>query len=192
MERTLDYPFDEARVRSLRVGDRVHLSGTVFTGRDRLHKFLAEGGASPVCLKDGAMYHCGPVVLRRDGAWSVRAAGPTTSRREDAYMPRILRDHGLRVIIGKGGMGEETLRACRELGAVYLHAVGGAASVQAATIQAIRGVHFLEEFGPTEALWELDVAGMVCVVTMDTRGRSVHRAVRNSSLRALRSLQLPA
>jgi len=184
----LTYPFTREAVRRLKVGDRVSLSGLVFTGRDRLHQFLAEGGRSPVCLRQGALYHCGPVVVRERGAWRVAAAGPTTSIREEPYMAGIIKQYGLTVIIGKGGMGAATLEACRRHGCVYLHAVGGAAQVLADAVRQVKGVHFYDQFGPTEALWELAVADFPCLVTMDTHGGSLHDRVAGQSAAVLNAL----
>ncbi|MFH1969756.1 MAG: FumA C-terminus/TtdB family hydratase beta subunit [Verrucomicrobiota bacterium] len=189
---TLTYPFTCASVRRLKVGERVLLSGRIFTGRDRLHKFLAEGGPAhrsplgeggyaPVSLKNGAIYHCGPVVIREKGKWLVRAAGPTTSIREEPYMAAIIKRFGVTVIIGKGGMGAGTRQACRRYGCVYLHAVGGAAQVLADTVKNVSGVYFRNTFGPTEALWELEVADFPCLVTMDARGRSLHELIAKRS-----------
>ena len=188
MKRTLDYPFTLAKVKELKVGDRVCLSGRVLTGRDRFHKFAFEDGKCPVDLKDGALYHCGPVVIGREGKWVVQAAGPTTSSRQDLYMPRIIERCHLRVIIGKGGMGPDTLRACAKYGCVYLQAVGGAAGVLAQKIAKVNGVYFLEEFGAADAVWDLEVKDFTAVVTMDTRGTSYHRRILNTSKRALRNL----
>ena len=181
MFKTLTYPFTRAAVRRLKVGERVLLSGRIFTGRDRLHKFLAEGGHAPVSLKNGAIYHCGPVVIREKGRWRVRAAGPTTSIREEPYMAAIIKQYSLTVIIGKGGMGEGTRQACRRYGCVYLHAVGGAAQVLADTVKSVSGVHFHGIFGPTEALWELEVTDFPCLVTMDAHGRSLHAVIAKRS-----------
>jgi len=186
--KTLIYPFREADVRGLKVGDMVAVSGKVFTGRDRLHKYLFEGGACPVDLGDGALYHCGPVVVVQDGRWVVKAAGPTTSMREEPFMSRIIAEHGVRVIIGKGGMSEGTRRACAEHGCVYVHAVGGAAALLAQSITRVCNVFFRREFGAAEAVWELDVDGLAGVVTMDARGRSLHKRVGNASRRVLREL----
>ncbi len=185
---TLTYPFAPSQVRRLRVGQRVLVSGRVFTGRDRLHRFLAEGGRAPVALRRGALFHCGPVVVRARGRWVVRAAGPTTSIRAEPYMAAIIRRHGLTVIIGKGGMGEATRRACRRHGGVYLHAVGGAAQVLADTVRRVVGVHFVKEFGPTDALWELEVADLPCLVTLDAQGGSLHAAVARRSARRAAAL----
>src|ERR1051325_8587620 len=125
----LTLPFTEKKIRSLKVGDAVEISGTVFTGRDAVHKYLHDGGKLPphVSLKDGLIYHCGPVVIKDpDGQWRVVAAGPTTSIREEPYQWEIIRDFGLRGVIGKGGMGDKTLEACKAHGCVYLPGVGGA------------------------------------------------------------------
>ena len=181
MLKTLTYPFTRASIRRLKVGERVLLSGRIFTGRDRLHKFLAEGGRAPISLKNGAIYHCGPVVIREKGKWIVRAAGPTTSIREEPYMATIIKQHGLTVIIGKGGMGAETRQACCRYGCVYLHAVGGAAQVLADTVKNVSGVHFHKTFGLTEALWELEVIDFPCLVTMDAHGHSLHATIAKRS-----------
>src|ERR1043166_9952434 len=123
-------PFGEEKIRALKVGDEVALTGVLFTGRDAVHKFPHEGGQPPagVQLKGGILYHCGPVIIKDEaGNWRCVAAGPTTSIREEPYQWQIIRDFGLRRVIGKGGMGEKTLAACKEHGCVYLHAIGGAA-----------------------------------------------------------------
>ena len=182
------YPFSEGSVRSLRVGEIVRVNGCVYTGRDRLHKYLAEGGACPVSLRDGALYHCGPVVVPQDGGWRVVAAGPTTSIREESYMAKVIGQHGVRVIIGKGGMGPATHEACRRFGCVYLQAVGGAAALLAQRIVRVESVHFLDEFGATEALWQLEVENFETVVGMDAHGGDVFADVRTASGAELQKL----
>ena len=176
----------------------MRVSGRVCTGRDRLHKHLAEGGACPADLRDGALFHCGPVVVPRspdpaqppDGrvGWRVVAAGPTTSVREEPYMARVIERFGVRVVIGKGGMGAATRAACARFGCVYLQAVGGAAALIAQRVTRVAQVHFLEEFGATEALWELDVEGLEAVVGIDAAGRSLYDEVRDASAVRLRHL----
>lgn len=180
----LTSPFTEAKIRALRVGDEVAITGVLFTGRDAVHKYLHEGGELPagVNLRDGLIYHCGPVVLRDEqGRWQVVAAGPTTSIREEPYQDAIIKRFGLRGVIGKGGMGERTLAACRECGCVYLHAVGGAAQVLAECVKQVRNVHLLEKFGSPEAIWELEVENFPAVVTMDAHGHSLHRDILAAS-----------
>lgn len=156
--KNLTIPLSEETTRSLKVGDLVSLTGTLYTGRDAVHKYLHEGGALPpeVRFKDGVLYHCGPVILK-DGTGPIgyrcSAAGPTTSTREEPYQYQVIRDFGLRAVIGKGGMGEKTAAACKEYGCVYLHAIGGAAQVYAEAIKQVTGVYFQQEFGSPEAIW---------------------------------------
>lgn len=180
----LNFPFTEDQVRALKVGDEVLISGVVFTGRDAVHKYLHEGGALPpgVSLKDGIIYHCGPVMMKQpDGSWKCTAAGPTTSIREEPYQWQVIRDFGVRGVIGKGGMGERTQAACKEYGCVYLHAIGGAAQVLAECVKKVSNVYFAEEFGAPEAIWELQIEDFPAVVTIDSHGRSLHQEVMAAS-----------
>jgi fumarate hydratase class I len=180
----LSVPFTEEIIRALKVGDEVLISGIVFTGRDAVHKYLHEGGQLPpgVSLRGGILYHCGPVVMKQpDGSWKCTAAGPTTSIREEPYQGQIIRDFGLRGVIGKGGMGDKTLAACKENGCVYLHGIGGAAQVLAECIKKVRNVYFYEEFGAPEAIWEFEVEDFPAVVTMDAHGDSLHKEVFSKS-----------
>jgi fumarate hydratase subunit beta len=173
-------PVSETDIRALKLGDEVAVSGIVFTGRDAVHKYLHEGGKLPpgVDLKGGILYHCGPVVVKDEqGNWKCVAAGPTTSIREEPYQWQIIRDFGLRGVIGKGGMGDKTLEACREHGCVYLHGVGGAAQVLAQCIKKVRNVYFMEQFGAPEAIWEFEVENFPVIVTIDAHGNSLHKEV---------------
>jgi tartrate/fumarate subfamily iron-sulfur-dependent hydro-lyase beta chain len=188
---TLTTPVLASTIRSLKVGDEVFISGTVYTGRDAVHKYLHEGGKLPqgVNLKDGILYHCGPVVVKDEqGNWKCIAAGPTTSIREEPYQWQVIRDFGLRGVIGKGGMGDKTLAACKEHGCVYLHGIGGAAQVLAQCVKKVRNVYMMEEFGAPEAIWEFEVENFPAVVTMDAHGNSLHREVLASSQAELAKL----
>lgn len=170
----LIYPFDEKSVRALRAGDAVSLTGRIYTGRDKFHKFFADGGKIAVDFRDGALYHCGPVVVRDgDGAWRVVAAGPTTSVRENPYEPEFIASSGVRIIIGKGGMDSATLEAMKRYGCVYVQAVGGAAALSAAAVKRVAAVSYLEEFGAAEAVWHFDVEDFRGVVAMDATGKSL-------------------
>ena len=176
----LTFPFTEEKIRALKEGDEVLISGTVFTGRDAVHKYLHEGGQLPpgVSLQDGIIYHCGPVMMKQDdGSWKCTAAGPTTSIREEPYQWQIIRDFGVRGVIGKGGMGDRTMKACQEYGCVYLHAIGGAAQVLAECVKKVRNVYFAAEFGAPEAIWELEIVDFPAVVTIDSHGRSLHQEI---------------
>jgi tartrate/fumarate subfamily iron-sulfur-dependent hydro-lyase beta chain len=181
----LEAPFTEDKIRALKVGDMVSISGTLYTGRDAFHKYLHDGGAAPVDLTDQIIYHCGPVIVREGDQWVVKAAGPTTSIREEPYQGDILRKFGVRGVIGKGGMGEKTLQALQEVGAVYMHAVGGAAQVLARCVTRVKNVYMLEELGSPEAVWELEVRDFPVVITMDSHGGSLHREVLDRSSAAL-------
>jgi len=185
---SLAAPFTEEKIRALKVGDEVGLTGVVFTGRDAVHKFLHDGGELPpqVNWRDGILYHCGPVVMNDEqGHWKVTAAGPTTSIREEPYQADIIKRFGLRAVIGKGGMGDKTLAACQKFGCVYLHGVGGAAQVLAECVKSVRGVYMMEQFGAPEAIWEFEVKDFPAVVTMDAHGNSLHREVFAASQAAL-------
>lgn len=185
---TLTFPFTEEKIRALKVGDEVLISGVIYTGRDAVHKYLHEGGELPpeVSLRDGILYHCGPVVMKQaDGSWKATAAGPTTSIREEPYQWQVIRDFGIRGVIGKGGMGDRTLAACKEYGCVYLHAVGGAAQVLAECVKRVRNVYMMKEFGAPEAIWELEIADFPAVVTMDSHGSSLHKEIFAKSQAAL-------
>lgn len=181
----LEAPFTEEKVRRLKVGDMVEISGVVFTGRDAVHKWLHEGNEPPVSLKDGIIYHCGPVVMKKGKKWVVTAAGPTTSIREEPYQAGIIEKHGVRAVIGKGGMGEKTRLACQKFGCVYLHAVGGAAQVLAEAIKEVQNVYGYERFGSPEAIWELRVEKFPVVVTIDANGNSLHKDIEAQSSAAL-------
>ena len=167
----------------------VLISGKLFTGRDAVHKYLHDGNPSPVNLKDQIIYHCGPVILKdaKTGKYRVTAAGPTTSIREEPYQWQVMRDHGIVAVIGKGGMGPKTLKACQEYGCVYLHAVGGAAQVLAEKIISVDAV-YLEHLGSPEAIWEMTVEDFPVVVTMDSHGGSLHVDVEKSSQAIFKNL----
>jgi fumarate hydratase class I len=181
----LELPIDDALVRTLRVGDEVSIHGRIVTARDAAHKLMVEQEPPELdaLLRGSLIYHCGPVMKRSaDGAgWEVVAAGPTTSIREEPYQGKVFERYGVRGVIGKGGMGPKTLEACSRLGAVYLHAVGGAAVYLARSIVRVVEVRRLEELGVPEAFWVLDVDGFPAVVTMDSHGQSLHARVLDES-----------
>lgn len=181
---TLKAPITEEQVRSLKVGDVVKINGMMYTGRDAIHKYLNDHDA-PVDLNGQIVYHCGPVMLKdENGNWHVKAAGPTTSIREEPYQGDIMKKFGIRAIMGKGGMGPKTLAALHEHGGVYLNAIGGAAQYYADCIKSVEGVDLMD-FGIPEAMWHLKVEGFTAVVTMDSHGNSLHADVAQSSLEKL-------
>ena len=175
----LEAPVTEAQVRGLKVGDVVLIRGTMFTGRDAVHAYLMKN-PPPVDLQGAVLYHCGPVMLKQGDEWQVKAAGPTTSAREEPYQATVIKNYGVRVVIGKGGMGAKTLAALKDYGAVYLNGIGGAAQFYARTVRKVKSVHLME-FGIPEAMWELDVYDFAAIVTMDAHGNSLHADVETAT-----------
>jgi fumarate hydratase class I len=187
----LKLPVSEESIRELKVGDFVELTGRMITGRDAAHKWLIEGHRDEVAsyMADSVIYHCGPVVAEnQDGSYDFVAAGPTTSIREEPYQADVIGRYGLRGVIGKGGMGSKTLDGLAQHGAVYLHAVGGAAQVLARAIPRVEKVFMLSEFGVPEALWVIEVERFPVMVTMDSHGGSLHAEVEEKSQAKLREL----
>jgi fumarate hydratase class I len=159
----------------------------MFTGRDAVHAHLMKHDP-PVDLRGSVLYHCGPVVVREGEGWRVTAAGPTTSIREEPYQADILERYGVRVVIGKGGMGAKTLAGLQKSGAVYLNAVGGAAQFYSRCIERVDGVSLME-FGTPEAMWHLQVRDFPAIVTMDAHGNSLHTQVEAESAVVLGGLR---
>jgi len=180
-------PLSEADVRALKVGDVVLITGEVYTGRDAVHAHLMKN-SPPVNMSGSILYHCGPVMLKDGDQWKVKAAGPTTSSREEPYQADIIRNYGVRAVIGKGGMGKKTLAALKDSGAVYLNAIGGAAQYYARSIDKVLGVHLMD-FGIPEAMWHLHVSNFVAIVTMDAHGNSLHAEVEKETGAKLATLQ---
>lgn len=190
MERVLTTPIAEEEVRALRVGDVFYLSGLLITARDEAHRRILEHGA-PLPLEGLGIFHCGPVVKKAGEEWQVVAAGPTTSARLELFAAELLRRFRPRVIVGKGGMGESTLQALGEVGAVYAHFTGGAGVLAAQAITRVRAVHWLAELGVPEAVWVFEVEKFgPLVVTMDSHGRSLYQdlsAVVEKNMEAIRA-----
>ena len=179
----LDIPIPEDKIRELKAGDTVLLSGVMVTARDAGHKLMVEERPDFLndLLKEGVIYHCGPVVKKEGDKWSFVAAGPTTSAREEPYQGKVIESYGVRGVIGKGGMGAKTMEACRKFGAVYFHAVGGCGTSTAQAVKEVIEVHKLEEFGTPEAFWVIRTVDFPVIVTMDTHGTSIHDEVEAKS-----------
>ena len=204
MDFELETPIADDQIRRLKTGDVVALSGIIVTARDAAHQWLTDCFVHhkvvptnedhqifdqlQLYLNGGILYHCGPVVSKLEsGGYRFVAAGPTTSIREEPYQADVMRLFNLKGVIGKGGMGAKTLRACGEGPAVYFHAVGGAAALIAATVKEVVDVYKLE-FGTPEAMWVIRVEKMPVVVTMDANGESLHDQVRKASTMKLDQL----
>ena len=202
--RSITTPINDDVIRELRVGESVALSGIMVTGRDAAHKWLIETFIKKTReLKDGDLqvyeelkrllngsiiYHCGPVVSGLDTKeYKIVAAGPTTSIREEPYQADVMKHFNAKGVIGKGGMGAKTLIGCQEVPFVYFHAIGGAASFIAQSVQKVLGVYKME-FGVPEAMWVIEVKDFPVVVTMDAHGGSQHAVIDESSRKVLDDL----
>ena len=202
--RTLNMPLSDDVIRSLKVGDPVLLSGIMITGRDAAHKWMVDTfinktrepigddlevyEAIKPLLDGSVIYHCGPVVAGLDTKqYRFVAAGPTTSIREEPYQGLVMKHFNVKGVIGKGGMGPKTLAACQEVPGVYLHAIGGAASLIAQTVTRVLGVYKLD-FGVPEAMWVTEIKDFPVVVTMDSHGGSLHVSVEAHSRAMLQEL----
>ena len=186
----LTIPISEEDILSLNAGDAVQISGVATTGRDAAHKYMVETlieGKKPLASEDqklydelrailngGAIYHSGPIVGNDGGKWHIVSSGPTTSIRDEIYQDKVIEAFGVRVVIGKGGMGPRTLAACKKFKAVYLHGIGGAGVYNAATMVEVIDVFKKEAFGLPEAFWKLRFKDFTGIVTMDAHGISLH------------------
>jgi fumarate hydratase class I len=203
--RELTVPISDEDIRSVHIGEPVLLSGIMMTGRDAVHKWMSDTfikktrqpkgddlevyEAIKKILDQGVLYHCGPVVSGiATKEYKFVAAGPTTSTREEPYQADVMKHFNIRGVIGKGGMGPKTLKGCMETPGVYFHAIGGAASFLAQTVQKVLGVYKLEEFGVPEAMWVVEVKNFPVVVTMDSHGQSKHSTLDESSKQVLDEL----
>jgi fumarate hydratase class I len=202
--REVQIPLSDEVVRSFKVGDPILLSGVMITGRDAVHKWMADTfikktrqpqgddlmvyeAIKPI-LNGSIIYHCGPVVAGLDtGDYRFVAAGPTTSTREEPYQGDVMRHFNIKGVIGKGGMGPKTLAACQEVPGMYLHAIGGAATLIAQRVKRVLGVYKLS-FGVPEAIWVIEVEQFPVVVTMDSHGASLHADIESKSKSVLEEL----
>ena len=202
--REISIPISDETISSLRVGEPVSLSGVMVTGRDAAHKWMIETFIKKTrapqegdlqvyeelkpLLNGSVIYHCGPVVSGLDTRdYKFVAAGPTTSIREEPYQADVMKHFNIKGVIGKGGMGPKTLQGCRETPGVYFHAIGGAASFIARSVQRVLGVYKLE-LGVPEAMWVIEVRDFPVVVTMDSHGGSQHAVIEQASKAVLEKL----
>jgi fumarate hydratase subunit beta len=174
IEHDLSTPLSDQDVEPLRAGDRVTVSGIVYTARDAAHRRLIElldaGQELPIPIKGQIIYYVGPSPAPPGRV--IGAAGPTTSYRMDPYAPKLLA-RGLKAMIGKGKRSKEVVEAMVRYKSVYLAAIGGAGALIAKAITAARVVAY-EELGP-EAIRELMVDGLPAVVVNDTLGNDLYQ-----------------
>ena len=179
LEHYLKTPVKEADIRKLKAGDLVYITGTIITARDEAHLKALElhekGEEPPVSFTGRGVFHCGPIMKKDDdGKWQVVAAGPTTSARMEIFQDNFIEVFKPAIIIGKGGMGERTSKACQKHGCVYGAFTGGAALLAARGITDVEDVFWLDELGMPECLWVYKVEKFgPMIVTIDTHGANL-------------------
>jgi len=173
----LKTPISEEEVRKVKVNDVLYITGTIVTARDQAHRRALEhfkqGKTLPINLEGLAVFHCGPVVSKKGEKWIAVAAGPTTSTRMDIFEDEFIKNFKVRVVIGKGGMGQKTTDAMAKYGAVYGAFTGGAAILAARAIKNVRSVEWLD-LGTPEALWVFEVKEFgPLAVAIDSHGNNI-------------------
>jgi fumarate hydratase subunit beta len=171
-------PISKEEVKKLRIGDTLFLSGVVISARDAAHKraleHLRNGKPLPVNFSGMALYHLGPVVKKEGDKWSIISAGPTTSTRLEMYEAEFIERTGVRVIIGKGGMGLKTAEACKKFAAVYTMFTGGCGALAAKSVKEVEKVEWLD-LGVPEALWVMHVSNFgPLAVAIDSNGKNFY------------------
>ncbi len=178
-------PISEEEIRKIKVSDVIYITGTVITARDSAHKraieLLKRGKNIPINLYGLVIFHCGPIVKKENGKWTVIAAGPTTSTRMDMFEEEFIKNFGVRVVIGKGGMGIRTMEAMKKYGAVYGAFTGGAAVLAAKAIKEVERVEWLD-LGIPEALWVFKVENFgPLIVAIDSYGNNLFEDVKRNA-----------
>jgi len=182
-------PFDESTMRRLQLEDRVYLDGTLFGIRDATqHRIFDEGVAPPADLSGAVCIHTAPGVRKRpDGTYDKISIGTTTSPRMDRFVPGLLRQYGVRAIVGKGGLLQPSVEAMQSFGAVYLAIVGGAAALETLQIEEIEQVWW-EDLMP-ECLWKFRVRDFgPLIVAIDAHGNSLYQKVQNQAAARIKAL----
>ncbi|MBN2065490.1 MAG: fumarate hydratase C-terminal domain-containing protein [Candidatus Thermoplasmatota archaeon] len=177
MEYYLTLPVTKKDIQKLKIGDIVYVTGGVFTARDEAHhKMLQKDKALDFDPSEMALYHCGPLMKKEKGTWRVVSAGPTTSSRMEIFEDEFIKRFGVRLIIGKGGMGERTKKALQKYICVYTSYTGGAGALAADKVEKVNGVYWLDELGMPEAVWLFTVKDYgPLVVAMDSHGNSIYK-----------------
>jgi len=183
----LKTPLSTEEVAKLRVGDTVYVSGVVVAARDSAHKrmleYIERGERLPVDLRGGVVYHVGPVARRTERGWEVISAGPTTSARMEAFEADVIEKLGVKLVVGKGGMGKRTAEAMKKHVAAYAIFTGGAGVLAAKAIKRVVDVHWLD-LGMAEAMWVFEVEDFgPLTVMIDPTGRNYYDELRNEARR---------
>ncbi len=175
MKKILTTPIKDEDLESLNVGDVVYLTGRLVTCRDVAHRRLIEQGRElPVKLEGGAIFHAGPIVRKKDdGNFEMVSIGPTTSMRMEKFEREFIRQTGVKLIVGKGGMGPETAAGCQENKAVHAIFPGGCAVLAATQVEEIEGAEW-QDLGMPETLWINRVKEFgPLIISIDTKGNNL-------------------
>jgi fumarate hydratase subunit beta len=172
-------PLNDKKIKQLKAGDTVSVSGTVVTARDKAYvralTLLRSGKKLPIDLRGGVIYHCGPLAKKTARGLKIVSAGPTTSARLDSMQVEFVKRTRVRALVGKSGVGEDVARELACLGCIYLAFTGGAGVLAAQSIVKVKK-NFWRDLGPAEALWVLDVKNFgPLVVAIDTKGNNLYR-----------------
>lgn len=175
-------PISEEQIRKLKVGDILYVSGTVFLSRDEAHeralKYAKEGKKLPIDIEGLVLFHCGPIVKKQNDKWTVISAGPTTSTRMDLFEAEYIEQFKIRVVIGKGGMGNRTAEAMQKFGCVYTAFTGGAGVLAANAVKEVSGAHWLD-LGTPEAFWVFEVEKFgPLIVDIDSHGGNLSQDLK--------------
>jgi L(+)-tartrate dehydratase beta subunit len=174
VNRVLTTPLKNEDIEQLAVGDIIFLDGTLVTCRDVGHRRLIEMGMKlPVDLEGLAIFHAGPIVAKKNGGWQIVSIGPTTSMRMEKFEKQFIEQTGIKLIVGKGGMGPETAEGCRLYKALHAVFPGGCAVLAATEVEEIERVEWLD-LGMPEALWVCRVKNFgPLIISIDTRGNNL-------------------
>ena len=174
-------PITDEDITGLRIGDTFYLSGELMTGRDDVHeRVVEEGMAFPVDLNAKALFHAGPIIkTKENGAYEIISVGPTTSMRMERFESAFIEKTGVKIIIGKGGMGADTAAACRMHKAICSAAPAGCSLVCAECVEEVEGASWAE-LGMPEAVWQLKVKEFgPLIVTIDSEGRNYFEELKS-------------
>ena len=174
MKKVLTTPLSREDIMDIHVGDVIYLSGHIVTCHDVAHRRLVEYGRElPVDVRGGAILHAGPIVRQNGDGYEIVSVGPTTSMRMEKFEKEFIRQTGVRIIVGKGGMGQETMDACREYGAIHCVFPAGCAVVAATEVEEIERAEWMD-LGMPETLWLCRIREFgPLVVSIDAHGRNL-------------------
>ena len=174
MKKILKTPIRSEDVEQLTIGDIVYLDGYLITCRDMGHRRLIDMGMKlQVELEGMAILHAGPIVAKDEDSWKMVSIGPTTSMRMEVHEKEFIKQTGVKLIVGKGGMGPETVEGCAEHKAVHAVFPGGCAVLAATGVEEIEKVEWLD-LGMPEALWVSRVKNFgPLIISIDTKGNNL-------------------